>query len=460
MKFSWSLAGAAVARFGRSAVLLTYGVTALRLAGFVIVLPLALRTMPPEDVGFWYVLLTLGGLFSLGDVAFSPVISRRASYHHAGVETIPDLGLPVPAAAAAGPDLAGLAGLAQLAGRLYLRMALGFGGLLAVVGWVWLEWQHPATFARPENRAAFLLFVAANTAGGAGQFWPALLFGVNRVHAYQRVFIGGLVANYVVALTGLVLGWGIMALVLGQVVLGIFPRWLAGRMFRAEFPIDAVTTPRVTRWRDIWPAAWRTGLANFGSFFSLQGTTLVCAQVLGLAVTASFSLSLQLALTLHSVAAAWLFVKYPEISARLARNERAAARALVRRRMALVLASYAVAAVAAWWTAAPLVRALGSRTPLLGAEAFALLLVMVGCDLFHGMHNAVLQTSNRLPHVWALVGGGVLTMILGAVLAARWGVVGLIAAPVLAQLPFTYAWTVRACWRGLRGGAGESPPGK
>ncbi len=456
MKFSWSLAGAAVARFLRSAVLLTYGVMALRLAGFVIVLPLALRTLPPEDVGFWYVLTTLGGLFSLAEVAFSPVISRRASYHHAGVETIPDLGLPVPAAVAAGPDLAGLAGLAQMAGRLYLRMAVGFGGLLAVTGWVWLEWKHPATFARPENRAAFLLFVAANIAGGAGQFWPALLFGVNRVHAYQRVFIGGLVANYVVALTGLLLGWGIVALVLGQVVLGIWPRWLAGRMFRAEFAIGAVTVPRVTRWHDVWPAAWRTGLANFGSFFSLQGTTLVCAQVLGLAVTASFSLSLQLAITLHSVAAAWLFVKNPEISARLARGELAPARELVRRRMALVLASYAVVAAGAWWGAEPLVRALGSKTPVLGAGAFALMLLVVGCDLFHGMHNTVLQTSNRLPHLWALVAGGVLTTVLGVVLAAKWGVPGLIAAPVLAQLPFTYWRTVRECWRVLRGGVGAA----
>ena len=445
---------ALVARFFRSAVILTYGVMALRLAGFVIVLPLALRTLPPEQVGFWYVLLTWGGLFSVAEVAFSPVISRRASYHHAGVTQIPELGLPAAGAVGAGVDLAGLAGLVQLARQLYARMAVGLGVLLAVTGWAWLAWKHPEVWARAENRWAFGLFVGANIVGGAGQFWTALLYGVNRVHAYQRVFLGGLVANYAVALVGLALGWGIVALVLGQVVLALVPRWLAGRMFRGEFAIAEIVAPRVTRWRDVWPAAWRTGLANFGGFFSLQGTTLVCAQVLGLGATGSFSLSLQLAITLHSVAAAWLFVRTPEIGARLARGEITEARALVARRMVMVLATYAAGAVALWWLAEPLVRGLGSKTLLLDGVTFAVMLFVVGCDLFHGMHNAVLQASNRLPHVWGLVAGGVLTTGFGVVLAERFGALGLVVAPVVAQVLFTYWWTVRACWRVLRVNAG------
>ena len=42
------------------------------------------------------------------------------------------------------------------------------------------------------------------------------------------------------------------------------------------------------------------------------------------------------------------------------------------------------------------------------------------------------------------------TMFAAWVLAGRYGLMGLIAAPVIGQAPFTYWWTVRACWRELR----------
>lgn len=436
-------------RFHRSAVFLTYGFTALRLVGFIIVMPVALRLLPPAQIGLWYVFTAIGGLCAIAELGFAPVIGRHASYYSAGAVRIPELGLP-PGLNDGKPNLAGLSGLVQMAGGLYLKLALLVATLMLFGGGGWLVWQHGDAMVAPLTWVAFLVYVAGNAIGMAGMYWPALLFGINEVHAYQRTFILGLVLNYAVVFLGLLSGLGLLALVLGQVVLLLFPRWLARRLFLQQIPLGQQESAEAISWQQLWPMTWRAGLATFGSFLCLQSTTLICAQVLDLERTASYSLSLQLALVGYSLGNAWLLVKFPEISALRAQGRWAAVRVLVGQRVALGVLTYGAASFVAWAAAPPLLRILGSRTPLLDPIDLALLMVMVGCDLVVGSHSAVLQTGNRVPQLKVLLWSGIITVATAFVLGILFGIRGIILAPVAAQLPLNYWWTPRCCWRELR----------
>ena len=109
-------------------------------------------------------------------------------------------------------------------------------------------------------------------------------------------------------------GLGLIALVLGFLVLNFSCRWLARRDVLSVIPAAAFTDAQPITWRELWPMTWRSGMASWGSFLCIQNTTLICSFITDLNTTASYGFSLQLALLLHGFSANWVSVKLPLIS--------------------------------------------------------------------------------------------------------------------------------------------------
>ncbi len=76
------------ARLYSSAVAWSFVFTAIRAGGNLLVLPLMLHKLSPDDLGLWYVFLSLGGMASLIDFGFYPTMSRVTAYLWAGAEEI------------------------------------------------------------------------------------------------------------------------------------------------------------------------------------------------------------------------------------------------------------------------------------------------------------------------------------------------------------------------------------
>src|SRR6266567_2367008 len=76
-----------------SAVAWTLVFTVVRSCGNLLVLPLMLHKLPQEDLGFWYVFLSLAGLSALVDMGFFPTMSRVTAYLWAGATQIDKLGV-------------------------------------------------------------------------------------------------------------------------------------------------------------------------------------------------------------------------------------------------------------------------------------------------------------------------------------------------------------------------------
>ena len=62
-------------RIYQSAIAWNFLSTFLRVGAGVIILPMILRTMPPEQLGLWYVFGTLGAFATLLDFGFEPTVT-------------------------------------------------------------------------------------------------------------------------------------------------------------------------------------------------------------------------------------------------------------------------------------------------------------------------------------------------------------------------------------------------
>lgn len=432
----------------RGPVAWVFALTLLRGFGFLAVMSYALRKLPSEDIGLWYVMLQLAGLAEIVEFGFNPTIGRFASYFWAGSRSVPKLGLPEQHPEASGPNYGALEALAKVAGVLYRRFALAVAVVMLVGAAGWLIAGGAPSALAPRHGIAFIVLTAGTAVSMAGLFWTGLLYGVHCVREYNQLLIAGLVLQYAFWAAGLALGWGLPALALGQVAGAFFPRFLARkrveRLIHHE-PQEAAGAP--VSWSTLWPMTWRSGLAIMGSFMALQGTTLVCSRVTDLKTTAAYGLCMQVGLMLSAVSMCWLAVKYPEISSLRAQHRARESLPMIRHRLALCAGTFLAGSVAIVAVLRPCLDWVGSNTLPLPAPQFALLLMYLGAHLIVGLHAALMQTGNQVPHVYAALLSGSVSLVLSAVLGKLFGVTGLLLGPFAAHCMYYYWWVPRTCWR-------------
>lgn len=424
-------------RLLRSPVAWTGAFTVLRGLGFLLVMAYALRVLPPTQIGLWYVMLSIAGVAAFVEFGFAATIGRYTSYFAGGATDVPQLGLAPPATNPA-PNTRGLAGVIRMAQRLYLVFGLAVVGVMIAAWLVWIGVGRdtPACLSMPTMVLACLaLGTGINM---TGFFWTGILFGLNRVALHNQFMIVGLLVGYAATLAGLLAGGGLLALVLGQIVIGLLPRLLARAAVLRLVPAAAFNDPMMLSWRHLWPMTWRAGVASLASYVYVQGLTFMCSLFSDLAITGSFGLSLQMALMLHAFAAAWVWVKHPQISAHRVRGETHAVMRLLAIRMPLSVATYAAGAACLAWVGPVVLTWLGSKTPLLPSGQLCALFVLVGLDLMIGHHAAILQTGNEVPHLKAFVLTAVLTAGCAWPLGRTFQVWGIIAAPFVAQVALNY----------------------
>jgi len=408
----------------------------------------ALRRLSALEIGLWYVMLNIATLADIVECGFSPTIGRAASYFWGGSREIPQLGLPT-APRTGTPNYAGLASLIRMAQPMYRIFGVTAGVLMLLAGSVWYWLRNPPPVLSGSEITAFLVLTVGSAVGMAGLFWMGLLFGLHRVRKYNLLLVAGLLLQYALSGLGLVLGWGVLALVLGRIVFILFPRWNARRHILHSLPAPVLHSQERLDWKILWPMTWRSGVATLASFLCLQSTTLVCSQLLDLATTASYGLSLQLGLMLESVAMSWLAVKYPFISTHRARRQTHTLIPLLRARLLLCVATFLLGAGVVMYAGPACLAWLRSNTSLLPPAPLAVLLAIVGLKLIVGLHAALMQTANDVPFLKAAVISGILTVPLAVWLGRVWGLGGILAAPLLAQATGYYWYTPWRCWRDL-----------
>ena len=238
------------------------------------------------------------------------------------------------------------------------------------------------------------------------------------------------------------------ALAIGQIALALVPRWMAQRVVSRDF-LEASPSVQKIGWRDLWPMTWRSGLCSFGSYLGLSAMTLVCAQYAGLADTARYGLSLQLAMMLQSLSSTWMSVLWPRLGSMRTRREFSEMKELVWKRMLLCLGTYVFGGIIVWFLAPQALHLFRSKTDFLPGLLLATLLFVVGLDMVVGLFSAILLTGNRAPQLGAALANGILAVGFAAILSHALGILGIVIAPACAQLCFNLWNTALLCWRDL-----------
>jgi hypothetical protein len=436
-------------RTRQSAVFYGIFATGVRVGANLLLLPFLLTKLPTADLAVWWVFGALGNFANLADFGFGPAISRVYSYLWAGAEDFDAEGLRAPPQSRE-PNLPRIRQLSETVRHFYLYLSLAATFILGVVGTIvllkpsegvanqtlaWIAW------------AAFLLTIGYNL--GASR-WVLACQGLGRMREIQAAYLWSGLSYVASAAVLLWAGWGLMALVLGNLLRGVIIREFCRVVYYSTVPKLAGDTspPDKEMLKRLWPNASKFGLISVGGFFLANGSVLISSHFLGEQITASFGLTAQIGTFLTGFASLWLSVKWPQLTILRTQGRLEEMSVLFARRLALTMVTFVFLAAFVVLAGNPLLEWKHTHTRLLSTAALVFYFIYLAIQLFYVQFGSLAYTENVVPFFKIAIFTGLGMLAMSFVMTWAFGLWGMLVAPLVAESVYSSWFTVR---RGFRG---------
>ncbi len=449
-KFSWI--SDALGKVISSASFLSMISTALRVGGGLLTLPIALRTIPQEEIGLYYTFLAITGIVALFDFGFAPTVSRNAAYAMAGATKFAAIGVP-PFSGRNEPNLPLLSALIHTVRRYYRFLGIVLGVIICTFGSWFIYDQIKRADLSPILITAWLLFAVANVYAFSAGFWQNILMGIGAVSDAARIGLIAQIIGLVLLVGGLLCGLRLWAYGLSVFVWVVLGALMARRRLSKHVPGWQSARGDLNMRQilnDLWPMAWRMGVVMLGSFLINRGNTIVCSAKLGLHETASYGLTLNLLTILFQVATIPVTMVMPQINKLRVSQDHVKIWRIFATRLYGGLTFGAIGILCLALCGQSALALIGSNTRLLEPMLVVFLGVVIWLENHHGLYSGLVLTENRNPFIFPALISGIFVVALGWVAAGRWGVVGLIGAQAIVQAAWNNWWTVLRGMKGLR----------
>jgi O-antigen/teichoic acid export membrane protein len=388
-------------RLWNSAVIWSWAFNGLRLAAFLVLLPLLSRFLSQADFGFYFVLLNLVAVVPLMDLGFLAAINRSQSYAMGGASELRAHGLASVEQNKGAPNFPLLWKLMFTTRALYRYLALGVLVLLGawgtfVVGLRIDETSHPG-----QAWLAWALTLAGAAFEMYSGWWNTYLRGLNQVLASARILSLALSLRLILASALLIAGAGLMSVPIATLISSVVQRQFS-RHYAMRFLSTQPSSPPgpgevMVLLRILWPNTWRVGVHCLSNYLAPHAAMILCLQMLGLSANAKYGLSLQIMAVLQGMASVWIQVKWPIMGQHLVRQEFPQLRHLMRERVALQLGSYVLMAIVALPAAPWLMEQLKTDKSVLALPWMVLLALNALLEAHLTSWATFISLGNRLP---------------------------------------------------------------
>jgi O-antigen/teichoic acid export membrane protein len=412
----------------------------LRLALGVLLLPLVLRKLSTEELGMYYVLLSLVALAPVIDFGFSPTIVRFVSYAMGGAEALQAHGFAK--ATSAAPNSRLLWQLFFTTRTLYRYFAVAVLVLVGAWGTYMVELRVHETPFPNITWAAWVIMLAATVFDIYSNWAVIFLRGMNEVLVSVQISVVASAVKFAVAAGLLLGGAGLMSLPLGSLLGSVLQQSLARWQCRKRLGSHPMPE-KAHIWQNLrilWPNSWRLGLMTLNACLVSQANTAICLKVLGLAENARYGLSAQLLGVISGMAAVWTTVKWQLIGQYRAQHDQASMQRVLWPRFWLQHLTFLVLAGGLFLCGPPLLKSFGSGKQMLPVGWLGVLTLYFFVELHLNFWAVLISTENRIPFLWPGLITSVCSLGLALVLIhyTALGIGALVLSPLVAGSLFNY----------------------
>lgn len=408
----------------------------------VILLPLVLYYLNSEELGLWYVFVSIGALVTLFDFGFAPQIARNITYAFSGVSELLKTGYKESGIEPKMSNNKLLSEIFTASKFLYSIIAIVSFILLLTIGTYYI-YQISNSHLSTNILISWLVFSFGCFLNLKYSYFNALYRGVGQFADLNKaIFISRLV-QLIVSVLLLKFGFGILAVSVAYTINTVVFRLLLLLFFKKSNLFNNIQLTnesvynKINLLRIIWHNAWRDGLVTLSYYIVSQSNVLISSYYFGLAETASYALSVQIITFITSSSTIVFGCLQPAISQASIINNFQQKKHLFSIGWSVYFVLFLLSLLLFYFLGVPLLSLLKSNTTINPSILFLYAIFMLLTTNFN-LSASYISASNKIPYAKSFILSAFFSLILALIFArfTQLNIYGLIMAHLVVQSVF------------------------
>lgn len=406
------------------------------MASSLLLLPFILYFMTTEDVGLWYVFVSIIGLIQLLEFGFLPTVSRYISYVYSGAQNIeldkvPDYEVD------RGINIELLSGIIFSAKKIYGWVSILALLLLTIAGSVYIS-----TLEYSGDRAlvysSWIIYGAAAIVIFYFGYYSSILKGRGDQTKLNKSIVLSKLSNIIITIPLLYAGFGLLAIALGVLMSAIVDRILVRFFVFDKCALETIEAFKIKSAKDytsvIWGNAKLMGLVQLGNFLTVRSSVLIVSSVIGLEAAATYGFTLQITSVAVIVASMYFGLQLPLMNSAQVSNNITIIKSTFLKSIGISWVLFFIYMFGTITLGVYLVEVLFDSANLLPIPMLIVFLIAAFLEMNHSLCTAYLTTKNTIVFMKPMLITGILIFSFSLCFGSIFGLWGIILSQFFLQL--------------------------
>lgn len=408
----------------------------------IMLLPLILHYLDENEVGLWYIFLSINSMITLLDTSFSPSISRNMAYCWGGAERLEAVGVnKVNPNEETNYEL--MVKVIYTSRKIYFIVACLAVLVMGTVGTAYVGFVA-GTIPKKVWMPAWGLFAGAIFVNIYYGYYISLLNGSGAIKESNQAIVISRLLQILSAAVLLLSGCGLTGAVLSYVVYTISYRFFSKRAFLNFKGIEQILITKnkpkhreiIEIFKIVWPNTRKEFVISLANFLTTQATTFLCSLYYSLAETGSYGTVLQVVTAIGGFAGTFYQIFQPELQEASVSKNKSRMRDLMSVTVLIYIVFYLGAMVLVYTIGVPVINYIKPSSPI-DKKMILILGTYMFLFKYYSIYTSYISNSNRLPYVKAFLISAVSSVLLAVsfqYLVPDLGIYGLILAQIIVLL--------------------------
>lgn len=419
----------------------------LNIASSLLLLPFILYFLTEEDVGLWYVFVSMISFIQLLEFGFLPTVSRYISYAFSGAQDI-ELNKVPEYKDGHSVNLKLLSGIIFSARKIYgliSILALFFVTLGGTIYISTLEYNGDKLHVY----ISWVIYGIATIIIFYFGYYNCILKGRGDQTKLNKAIVFAKLSNVFGSILLLYFGFGLLSIAIGVLVSAIVDRILVGFFVFDKSAIETrdafETIPDKNYMPVIWGNAKLMGLVQLGNFLTVKSSVLIVSSVIGLEAAAAYGFTLQITSVAVIIASMYFGLQLPLMNyAQIKNNQKVIRRAFLNS-IAIAWVLFILYAVCILSIGVYVLEALFDSVSMLPRYMLFVFLVAAFLEMNHSLCTAYLTTRNQIVFMKPMLITGIFIFIFSLYFGSMFGLWGIILSQFSLQLIYNnWKWPLLA----------------
>lgn len=423
-------------------VIWSYLAQFFNIASGFITLPLILSMLSTEEIAMNYLMMTVGTLVALIDFGFNPQFGRNVTYVFSGAQNLTKDGLEGVRTGNVNFHL--LRVLIDVAKTTYRLMSLIVLVIMFTFG-TWYIYTVTDGFSNVNN--SFMIWIVYSISTFFNiyfYYYSSLLTGSGKIKEAKQSLLASRIGYIVLAYVMLYIGWGLMGVVLANLISPFLGRALSHYFFYSRELREQLSCEKVTNdekkelFKVIWYNAKKLGVNFIGAYAITKFAMFIAGLYLSMEDIASYGLMTQIVSILTGVASVFFSTYIPTINHYKILGENDNLLHTFARSQFVFILIYIIGSIVIVLLGPWALNLIKSNAELPLKHILILFLFITLLENNHANFATVITASNKVPFVSAaLISGGLICVFDFIVLQfSSLGMLGIILVPGIVQLAY------------------------